>query len=202
MAVSLADVSSYFFAPPAARPATETSLGGTAGRGPRLDREGGGGGAPAAAASPGGEAPAALPWEGAGSGARGAEGQRARVPLEELQALLGKAEHARKVAQSVALAAGEACQRRSGAEGDARLMQEQAVALMAEKSQVSRENLDLRLQQEQLQEQFSFLSAQQERLQDRNEELAAENATLRALVAGVGGGGGGKQLPREGWAYR
>lgn len=205
MAVSLADVSSYFFAPPAARPAKETPLGGAAGRGPRLDREGGGGGAngaPAAAASPGGGAPAALPWEGAGAGARGAEGQRARVPLGELQALLGKAEHARKVAQSVALAAGEACRRRSGAEGDARLMQEQAVALMAEKSQLSRENLDLRLQQEQLQEQFSFLSAQQERLQDRNEVLAAENATLRALVAGVGGGGGGKQLPREGGAYR
>ena len=60
MAVSLADVSSYFFAPPAARPATETPLGGAAGRGPRLDREGGGGGAnvaPAAAASPGGGRP-------------------------------------------------------------------------------------------------------------------------------------------------
>ena len=139
-----------------------------------------------------------------GVGARGSGG-RARVPLGELQALLGKAEHARKVARGVVQAAGKAHQRRSGAEGDARLMQAQAVALMAEKSQLARENSDLRLQQEQLQEQFAFVSAQQERLQDQNEALAAENAALRALAAGreAGGPGGGSgPSPRDGVADR
>ena len=125
----------------------------------------------------------------AGAGALDAEspGSQVRVPVKELQALLRKAGQARLAARSMARAAGEAQQRREGAEGDSRFMQEQAIALMAEKAQLSRENAELRLQQAQLREQFDFLSAQRAHLNDENDTLAAENEALRALFADLGG---------------
>ena len=100
-------------------------------------------------------------------------------------------------ARSMARAAGEAQQRREGAEGDSRFMQEQAIALMAEKALLSRENVELRLQQAQLREQFDFLSTQQAHLNDQNETLAAENEALRALLADLPVGGTRSEVPWE-----
>ena len=125
-------------------------------------------------------------------------GSRARVPVKELQALLRKAGQARLAARSMARAAGEAQQRREGAEGDSRFMQQQAIALMAEKAQLSRENAELRLQQAQLREQFDFLSTQQAHLNDENEALAAENEALRALFADLGGPRSGEPCEPQG----